>query len=122
MDEYQTQEERRIWLEKLNERRWSKEETKAEDDLIIANSQEFQPKDRKHLNYCKHCGILFSKHLGVTPTCAQHIEAQSKLNKIYTLAQAFLDEEWYEDLTYRISAHEMCKKIMELKDKRVSDA
>ena len=95
--------------------------TPPSEDLIIVNSQDFQPKDRKHLDYCKHCGIPFSEHLGVTPTCAQHIEAQSKLNKIYTLAQAFLDEEWYS-LTYRISAHEMCKEIMELKDKRVSDA
>ena len=64
-----------------------------------AGSQDFQPKDRKHLDYCKHCGIPFSEHLGVTPTCAQHIEAQNKLNRIFALVEAHYEEAYYRRTT-----------------------
>lgn len=69
--------------------------TPPSEDLIIAGSQDFQPKDRKHLDYCKHCGIPFSKHLGVTPTCAQHMEAQKKLQTIFALVEAHRTEQHY---------------------------
>ena len=76
-----------------------------------AGSQDFQPKDRKHLDYCKHCGIPFSKHLGVTPTCAQHMEAQKKLHAIYALVQA--NRHYTAPEAFEL----VCEKIMELKDK-----
>ena len=113
MDEYQTQEERRIWIEKLNEKRWSKEETKDEDDLLIAGSQDFQPKDRKHLDYCKHCGIPFSEHLGVTPTCAQHMEAQKKLQTIFALVEAHYEEAYYRRTT---ADKKLWQAVLGLKD------
>jgi len=74
MDEYQTQEERILYLEKLNERRWSKVETKAED--------------KEDAPTCPSCNTPYRDHLGLIGTCA-------KLQAIFALVEAHHEEAYY---------------------------
>ena len=76
--DYQTKEERAAYLAKLNERIWSKVETKAEDKEVAPT--------------CPSCNTPYRDHLGLWGTC-------KKLQEIFALVEAHQDEAYYRRTT-----------------------
>ena len=72
--DYQTKEERAAYLAKLNERIWSKVETKAEDKEVAPT--------------CPSCNTPYRDHLGLIGTCG-------KLQEIFALVEAHRTEQYY---------------------------
>jgi len=72
--DYQTKEERAAYLAKLNERRWSKVETKAEGKEVAPT--------------CPSCNTPYRDHLGLIGTCG-------KLQEIFALVEAHQDRANY---------------------------